>query len=124
MTRNRFIQILRFLCFDKQTERPKSLHANKFALIFEPWNRFKNNSRACYKHQNITVNIQLFPTKARCINMPNKPHKFGRKFWLVVDVKSKYILNGFPYLVKDDTRCLYSLGQFVTLKLAKPYLHR
>ena len=56
--------------------------------------------------------------------MPNTPNKFGIKFWLAVDVKSKYILNGFPNLGKDDTRCSNSLGQFVTLKLAEPYLHR
>jgi hypothetical protein len=33
--------------------------------------------------------------------MPNKPDKFGIKFWLLVDVESKYIVNGFPYLGKD-----------------------
>ncbi|KAK2583959.1 hypothetical protein KPH14_006423 [Odynerus spinipes] len=90
--------------------------------------RFISNSRACYKpQQNITVDEQLFPTKARCRftqYMPNKPHKFGIKFWLAVDVQSKYILNGFPYMGKDETRCSNSLGQFVTLKLAEPYLQR
>ena len=36
--------------------------------------------------------------------MPNKPDKFGIKFWLLVDTKSKYLVNGFPYLCKDDER--------------------
>lgn len=128
MTRDRFMQILRFIRFDKRTERSERLQTDKFALISELWNRFISNSQACYKpHQNITVDEQLFPTKARCRftqYMPNKPHKFGIKFWLAVDVESKYILNGFPYLGKDDTRCSNSLGQFVVLKLVEPYLHR
>jgi len=56
--------------------------------------------------------------------MPNKPHKFGIKFWLAVNIESKYIVNGFPYLGKDETRSSQSLGEFVTLTLAEPYLDR
>lgn len=55
--------------------------------------------------------------------MPNKLDKFGIKFWLASDVSSKYIVNGFPYLGKDEGReSLVPLGEFVTLKLAKPYM--
>jgi len=54
--------------------------------------------------------------------MPNKLHKFGIKFWLGVDVKSKYIINGFSYLGKDETRTSISLGKFVVLKLAESYV--
>jgi len=36
--------------------------------------------------------------------MANKPDKFGMKFWLAVDVHSKYLLNGIPYFGKDETR--------------------
>ena len=32
-----------------------------------------------------------------------QPDKFGIKFWLVVDVKSNYILNAIPYLGKDES---------------------
>lgn len=53
--------------------------------------------------------------------MPNKPDKFGIKFWLASDVNSKYI-NGFPYLGKDERRNpSVQLGEFVTLKLVEPY---
>jgi len=38
--------------------------------------------------------------------MPNKPDKFGIKFWLASDVETKYVVNGFPYLGKDETRDL------------------
>ncbi|KAJ8889038.1 hypothetical protein PR048_008532 [Dryococelus australis] len=56
---------------------------------------------------NITVDEKLFPTKARCSfmqYMAKKPDKFGIKFWIVADVDSKYLVNGFPYLGKEDDR--------------------
>ena len=107
----------------KASER---LQTDKFALISEIWNRFISNSQACYKpYENISIDEQLFPTKARCRftqYMPNKPHKSGIKFWLAVDAQTKYILNSIPYIGKDETRCSKSLGEFVILKLAEPYL--
>ena len=36
--------------------------------------------------------------------MANKPDKFGLKFWMAVDVKSKNFCNGFPYLGKNEAR--------------------
>ena len=35
--------------------------------------------------------------------MPHKPDKFGIKFWIAVDVESKYILNVIPYLGKNNS---------------------
>ncbi|KAL6417615.1 hypothetical protein ACFW04_014418 [Cataglyphis niger] len=108
MPRDTFKQILRFIRFDKRTERSRRLQTNKFVLVSEIWDKFIANSQACYQAgQNITVDEQLFSTKARCKfiqYMPNKPNKFGIKFWLASDVSSKYILNGFPYLGKDEQR--------------------
>ena len=54
--------------------------------------------------------------------MPNKPDKFGIKYWILADVKSKYCLNAFPYCGKDFQRkSKQSLGEFVVLRLAEPY---
>ena len=36
--------------------------------------------------------------------MPNQLDKFGIKFWMAVDVESKYLFNGFSYLGMDLTR--------------------
>ena len=55
----------------------------------------------------ITVDKQLLPCKGRCKFMQcmeNKPNKFGLKFWIAVDVESKYFYNGFPYLGKNEVR--------------------
>lgn len=62
----------------------------------------------CYKSgAYITVDEQLFPSKAKCRftqYMPNKPDKFGIKFWLASDVNSEYVINRFSYLGKDEQR--------------------
>lgn len=38
------------------------------------------------------------------------------------DVKSKYLVNAFPYLGKDGMRLFVPLGEFVVLKLMEPYI--
>ena len=54
--------------------------------------------------------------------MPNKPDKFGIKFWLACDVNTKYIINGFPNLGKDERReNPIPLEKFVILKLMEPF---
>lgn len=126
MSRNKFAEILRLIRFDKKNERSQTLQTDKFALVSEVWNKFVENSQMCYKPgATITVDEQLFPTKTRCRftqYMPNKPNKFGIKFWLASDVKSKYVVNAFPYLGKDEMRLSVPLGEFVVLKLIDPYI--
>ena len=80
------------------------------------------NSQNCHAPgQNITVDEQLFPRKATCRftqYMPNKPDKSTIKFWLASDLQSKFIINGFPYLGKDETKqSSIPLSEFVVLKL-------
>ena len=49
--------------------------------------------------------------------------KFAIKFWLAVDIETKYILKAILYLVKDKT-CAPSHRHFncVVMKLMEPYL--
>ena len=76
---------------------------------------------------NIVVDEQLFPSKARCRFtqfMASKPDKYGQKFWMAVDNDSKYLINSFPYLGKDDERLEGDrLGDCVMKKLVAPYLN-
>ena len=52
--------------------------------------------------------------------MPNKPDKFGPKF--CADVVSKYMLNVFLYLGKDESRTAdLTLGEHAVLCLLQPY---
>ncbi|XP_033178873.1 piggyBac transposable element-derived protein 4-like [Bombus impatiens] len=117
---------MRFILFDKKSEKSQHLRTNKFAMVSTVWDRFIENSQNCYKPgAYITVDEQLFPSKTRCRftrYMPNKPDKFGIKFWLACDVNSKCIINGFPYLGKDEKReNSIPLGKFVVLKLMEPF---
>lgn len=126
MSRDRFIAIMKYLRFDKKSTRKLRLPNDKFALISEVWTTFIENCQLCYKAgENIAIDEQLFPTKTRCRflqYMPNKPDKFGIKFWLAVDVKTKYLLNGLPYLGKDEQRpANESLGEYVVHRLTEPY---
>ena len=84
MSRDRFTDIMRFLRFDVKQTRSLRLQTDKFALASEIWNRLINNSILCYKPgENITIDEQHFPTKARCRftqYIASKPDKYGIKF--------------------------------------------
>ena len=84
--------------------------------------RFIENSQKCYVPQeSLTIDEQLFPTKSRCRflqYMGNKPDKFGIKFWILADLRTKYCLNMIPYLGKDDQRT-ENLGTHETLFWAR-----
>ena len=126
MARNRFIVIMKFLRFDYKQTRSHRLATDKLALISTVWYSFDGNYLRHYKPgANITVDEQLFPAKARCRfmqYMPNKPDKFGTKFWMAADEQAKYMLHSFPYLGKDDSRPAgTTLGEHVVLRITKPY---
>ena len=127
MTRNRFYEILKLIRFDDKTTRRRRLQGDRFALFSEFWFRFTHNSKWFFKpNAFLTIDEQLFPTKVRCRFlqfMPNKPDKFGIKFWLLVDCTSKYVVDGFPYLGKDDERPINeTLPDHVVKLLMKDHL--
>ena len=126
MSKNRFYEITRFLRFDLKTTRSSRLASDKFALASQIWTPFTENCIRCYHpHEHVTVDEQLYPCKARCPftqYISQKPDKFGIKFWLVADSTSKYMLNGFPYTGKDDSRPKgMQLGEHIVMTLMKPY---
>ena len=54
--------------------------------------------------------------------MSNKPDKFGIKFWLLVEVESKYLVNLRPYLEAQDKESSQGvpLAQDAVLRLVSP----
>lgn len=126
MSRNRFKQLIRFIRFDDKTTRTQRLVSDKFAITSDTWGQFIENSQECFNPGAvIAIDEQLFPTKTRCRflqYMRNKPDKWGIKFWLAADVDTKYLVNGFPYLGRDEARTS-GLGKHVVLKLVEPYLN-
>ena len=121
---------MKFLRFDLKTERRKNLKEKKFCLAYLLWNLFLENFQKAYNpNVNIIIDGQLFSCTARCKfiqYMPNKPDKFGVKFWMTLDVESKYLYNGFPnYLVKDLTKSGdASLPTDVIMKLMIPLFRK
>ena len=108
MSRDRFKSIMRYLRFDDKNTREARKVEDKFAAMSGIWNQFTANCQSCFvPGVNITVDEQLFPSKARCgftQYMASKPDKFGIKFWVAADLETKYFLNGFPYLGKGGYR--------------------
>jgi len=94
MSRNRFRQIKTFMRFDCRTTRSERIKDDKFCMTSQVLSRFVENSQKAYIPEvSLTVDEQLFPTKARCRFtqfMPNKPDKFGIKFWILAELNSKY----------------------------------
>ncbi|KAJ8891525.1 hypothetical protein PR048_004053, partial [Dryococelus australis] len=123
----RFYGETMFIRFDIKSPRPEHLEQDKCALVSVIWNRSISKSISSYKPgADITVGEQYFPTKAKCRftqYVSSKPDKFGIKFWLAVDVDSKYILNGFPYLGKDEKLPSdQTLSENIVILLVDPYL--
>jgi len=58
--------------------------------------------------------------------MPNKPDKYGLKFWVMAEVDSKYICNILPYLgaQERDARNGIALGEDVVMRLIQPVQNR
>ena len=93
------------------------------------WNRFIDNCILCYASGAfITVDEQFFPSKCRCPFtrfMASKHDKYGQKYWLVVDKDSKYVVNRFPYVGRDETRFRDErVSDQVVMRLLKPYLNK
>ena len=127
MSRNRFCEIFRFLRFDVKSNRSHRLQTDKFALFSEVWTQFTDNYCTLYKPGAfITVDEQLFPSKARCPftqYMASKPDKFGQKYWLAADEEGKHVINGFPYVENDEMRSSTErVSDRVVMQLISPYL--
>jgi hypothetical protein len=125
MSRRKFCCIMRNLRFDRKSTRRARVGSDLFSPIRDLFEEFVANSQHTYEpHPYLTVDEQLLPSKNRCKflqYMANKPDKFGLKFWLLVDVKTKFCVNQFPYLGKDSERINEPVGQHVVAKLIEPY---
>lgn len=124
MSRNRFREVKKNIRFDLRSTRQERLTDDKFGLMSWVLTRFVENSQKSYiPEESLTIDEQLFPTKARCRftqYMPNKPDKFGIKFWILADLNTKYCLNMKPYLGKDEQRT-ENLATHVVMTLMEPY---
>lgn len=129
MSRDRFCEIKKYLRFDHRAERQERIASDKFALIRDIFDMFSENCRRSYTPTySLCIDEQLMPLKTRCnliTYMPNKPDKFGVKFWLLVENDSKYVSNIIPYLGKNELRPdAKGLAHDVVISLLRPFLNK
>ena len=100
MSRNDFMTLKKYLRFDDKQTRSFRVEDDPFTHIRFVSDRISANFRKAYvPNFCLTIDEQLMPLKCRChfiVFMPNKPDKFGVKFWLLTDNSSKYIYNFLP----------------------------
>ena len=128
MARDRFLKILKYIRFDDKPKRLRNAGSNKdkFLPIREVFERFSSNCQSKFTcTYSLTIDEQLLPMKSRCrliTYMPNKPDKYGIKFWLLVNVETKYVINIIPYLGAQERneRGDTPLAECVVLKLIQP----
>ena len=96
MSRNRFLQILRFLRFDDKATLAIRLETDKLAAVSEVSNMINIRLNEVYNpSESLTVDEQLVRFFGRCpfrMYMPAKPAKYGIKFWVLCDSAHGYCL--------------------------------
>lgn len=121
MSRTKYQYIAKNIRFDNKNERSSRLH-DRFTHVREIFDDFVTNCITKYvPESSLTIDEQLLPLKTRCkwiTFMPNKPDKYGLKFWVLVEVLSKYVVCLSPYLGKDPSGIVTKdLGEKVVLDL-------
>lgn len=130
MSRDRFKTVLQHLRFDIKDTRSLRLTEDKFAHVSEVFELFRVNCTKVYTpNMSLTIDEQLLPLKTRCrliTFMPNKPDKYGLKFWVMVDTETKYVVNILPYLgaQEREQRGTRTLAEDVVSRLVDPIVNK
>jgi hypothetical protein len=123
MSLDRFKLIRRCLRFDNPETRANRLMRDKIAPMRLLFDKFIQNSQSAYvPNLSCTVDEQLYPYRGRCKYiqyMPNKPAKYGLKFWMLSDAHNYYIYNLLFYCGRDEQRNI-PLGEYVVKTLCEP----
>ena len=111
MSRDNYKKIQRFIRFDNKITRSERVERDSFSYIGEIFDPFVENCQAaCTPKYSLAIDEQLLPMKNRCpfiVFMPNKPDKFGMNFWVLAEVKNKYIVNVLPFLGTQEKESRY-----------------
>ena len=127
MARNKFQRIMKFIRFDSKRRRHIHIQGDLYAPFRYLNEAFTSNCKQVYQpYPSLTIDEQLLPMRNRCRfiqYMPQKPDKFGIKFWAMVDVQTNFCIDYFPYLGASEDRGNVPLGEYVVKKLAKDYVN-
>ncbi|XP_076666512.1 piggyBac transposable element-derived protein 4 isoform X1 [Andrena cerasifolii] len=122
MSRDRFIDILRYMRFDDTVTRAERKSNDKLAPLRTVTDIFVQNCKDSYHATNAgCIAEQLVTFRGRCsfkVCMPSKPGKYGLKIWTLCDSKTFYCCNMEVYLGKHGNVPEKQQGQSVVKQLA------
>lgn len=106
MSKRTYLRLTSILRFDNVFSRRQSRSMDKFAPIRGLFNEWSDLLPLyCNPGECVTIDEQLLGFHGRCPfrqYMPNKPEKYGIKFWLCVCATSLYVWKIQPYLGKNS----------------------
>ncbi|XP_071784707.1 piggyBac transposable element-derived protein 4-like [Asterias amurensis] len=121
MKADRFQEVLRMMRFDDKATRQQRKATDKFAPIRDVFDEFVNNCQKYFNPgENMTVDDELVAFRGICgfrQYMPQKPARYGIKFWVCTDSTHNYVTNIQPYLGKENQT---KLGKRVVLDMVRP----
>ena len=123
MSRACFMKVNRFLRFDNKDQRSQRITTDKFVHPRETLKDFVSNCQYNYAPEwSFAIDEQLFPVINRCtfiVFMPNKLDNIGMNFWVLTEVKSKYVCDLLPYLgaLEKKQRNGKTLAEDVVMRL-------
>ncbi|CAF1227272.1 unnamed protein product [Rotaria sordida] len=114
----RFKHLFQFIRFDDRETRDKSDRLGLIRYIFELF--VKQLPKHFVPCENLTVDEQLVPLRGRCClvqYIPNKPAKYGLKFWVLSDVDGRYVLSIDLFIGKKGNQIQKNVAANVVLNL-------
>lgn len=129
MSRDSFQRISRYLTFDDiELRNDQNMSSDKLYKCKELFHYVKNKiGTTLQPGENLCVDETLYPFHGKCRfrqYMPNKPAKYGLKYWNIVDCKTGYLLDTDIYLGKEAASPRNkNIGEQVVLKLAQPFFN-
>ena len=128
MSRERFEEINRHITFDNIDNREQRRSRDrKYFKARELYNHFQTRiTSAMEPGEQLCVDETLYSFRGRSSfrqYMPNKPNRYGLKYWTLVDCSTGYVLSTIPYLGKENesSRRAENVGEGVVLEICKPY---
>ena len=99
MSRDRLLLLIRFSHFDDADIR-NDRKDNRCGHIREAWEIFNSQCRElCGLGPHVTIDEMLQKFRGRCRfrrYMPQKPERYGIKYWVLADAESHYCFNAIP----------------------------
>ena len=127
-SRERFRLLSRNLTFDDiNSRKERAKDCKKYFKMSDVFSSFASQAKLAYEPgSHLCVDECLYSFRGRCSfvqYLPNKPAKYGLKFWVICDCDTKIILNIIPYVGKEGDSIQTGLAKSVVMKLSRPFVN-